>query len=162
MSQVPDYLLRNNSNTGTNTSSFVAEDIIKKIENMDLAKSYTPPAGTNSVLYPAASSYSGPTPSVETDTPFYGKIGSLDSNGNYTGGEGLAGFLGNAKLMSTLTGLGSLGLGVANYFQNRGLLDKQKEGLAQNIAFAKEDQDRQRTNRQSAANYEYRDRTGVA
>lgn len=92
----------------------------------------------------------------------WGEAGTLDANGNYTGGSGISGVINNASLMKNLTGLGSLGLGLANYFQNKGLLDLQKKGLEQNIAFADEDQTRQRTNRQSAANYEYRDRTGVA
>lgn len=161
---LPPYL-RNNY------SSFVLSDEVSKaVEGVGLPdiketiNSYVQanqPVGTNSVLAPKT------TTSAMVEEPgffseLWGEAGKLDDNGNYTGGSGIAGVVNNASLMKNLTGLGSLGLGLANYFQNKGLLDLQKRGLEQNIAFANEDQSRQRTNRQSAANYEYRDRTGVA
>jgi hypothetical protein len=155
---LPDYLKKDYV-----TSAFLKDmgETYGFPSTQELVSSYQP-VGTNSVLAPTTTSALANTDEPGFLSELWGNTGKLDANGNYTGGSGVSGVLNNAGLMKSLTGLGSLGLGLANYFQNKGLLDLQKKGLEQNIAFANEDQARQRTNRQSAANYEYRDRTGVA
>ena len=46
------------------------------------------------------------------------------------------------NIMRNIAGIGSLGLGLANYFAMKPMYEAQLKGLKQNIAFAKQDQER--------------------
>lgn len=61
------------------------------------------------------------------------------------------GVLGNESFMKGAMGVGQLGLGLAQYFQNKPILEEQLKGLKQNRQFAAADQQRRDT---TAANFD--------
>ena len=121
--------------------------------NYGLASSMAKPATGLNISSTSFAPKVGVNTNVVEDTPWYGSITKFLGNGKIEEGKGLLGAVSNPYLMQGITGLGSLGLGLANYFQQKPLLEAQKNALNQNIAFAKEDQARQRKNYESAARW---------
>lgn len=69
----------------------------------------------------------------------------VGADGSFFGG--IKGGLQNKDLMSGITGMGQLGLGLANYFTMKPVYDEQLKGLKQNRQFAQADQARRDTTR---------------
>ena len=115
---------------------------------------FTPDA----ITYTTPSSFSGLGDYL---SKAWGTSSTFDPTKGFTPGTGIYGTITNAPLMQGLTGLGNLGLGLASYFQQKPLLEAQKNALNQNIAFAKQDQDQKRRIQESARNWRSAN-TGVA
>lgn len=96
--------------------------------------------------------YNRPTDMVSTSTslPAIGDGGSfMDGMGDFLGDA--KGLLSDKDFMSGMTSVGEFGLGLANYFAQKPVLDAQLNALKQNTRFAAEDQARRD---RTAANFD--------
>lgn len=120
-----EYLLNNTNDFGAGTTglaSLYGQEARKKLLS-NVENSYTPNWNTDLNQFTASTGGADP-----------GVMDTITSK------------LGDKDFMAGALGIGQLGLGLANYFQQKPLLEAQLDAYKQNTAFMKQEQDRRNKN----------------